>query len=213
MPETPILLLPYPEPTDPADVPADLQRLADRLEVIVPVAVGFGTTLPASPTDGQEFILVDSLTLPTYHWRLRYHAGRGDANKWELVGGPPLQLGPQGSVVVSTTGDPPTDMTGGPTFVIPRSGVYLVRAEAFVQVTGGFTAPFNTSLSVTGTVSGPVMQDVFVPSGSFAGSRPSISSLRGFTADETIKLQARATGAAGTTFKDGVLSVQPVRVQ
>jgi hypothetical protein len=28
-----------------------------------------GTNLPGSPVDGQEFILVDSVTAPTYQWR------------------------------------------------------------------------------------------------------------------------------------------------
>src|SRR5262245_29207342 len=30
---TPVYLLPYPSPSDPADVPADLQRLANQIEV------------------------------------------------------------------------------------------------------------------------------------------------------------------------------------
>jgi len=49
------------------------------------------TTLPASPTDGLEVILVDSLTLPTYAWHLKYQAGIIDANKWVYVGGSPLE--------------------------------------------------------------------------------------------------------------------------
>jgi hypothetical protein len=40
MPTTPVLLLPYPAATDPADVPADIQKLANRLDIVVPVAAG-----------------------------------------------------------------------------------------------------------------------------------------------------------------------------
>lgn len=36
MATTPIYALPYPVPTDPADVPADMQELAERLEVVLP---------------------------------------------------------------------------------------------------------------------------------------------------------------------------------
>lgn len=35
MPATPVLALPYPAATDPADVPADIQKLADRLETVI----------------------------------------------------------------------------------------------------------------------------------------------------------------------------------
>ena len=44
--------------------------------------VCYGTTLPASPVDGQEAILVDSVTNPTYQWRFRYNAGSTSAYKW-----------------------------------------------------------------------------------------------------------------------------------
>ena len=35
MPATPIYALPYPAPSDPADMPLDLQELADRIEAIL----------------------------------------------------------------------------------------------------------------------------------------------------------------------------------
>jgi hypothetical protein len=35
MPSTPVYALPYPASTDPADVPADMQRLADRIEAAI----------------------------------------------------------------------------------------------------------------------------------------------------------------------------------
>jgi hypothetical protein len=42
------------------------------------------TALPATPFDGQECILVDSLTAPTRHERRRYNATSG---KWAFLGG------------------------------------------------------------------------------------------------------------------------------
>ena len=41
--------------------------------------VSIGTSLPASPYDGQEYVLTDSLTAPTYPWRFRYTASITDA--------------------------------------------------------------------------------------------------------------------------------------
>ena len=52
---------------------------------------GYGTTLPASPVDTQEYILVDSVTTPTYSWHLRYVAGIPDTYKWVFAGGHPAE--------------------------------------------------------------------------------------------------------------------------
>src|SRR5215471_11435190 len=61
---TPVYALPYPDPTDPADVPHDVQALANRLEVVLPtvgqagVPVGGGIDwYAASPPSG--FLLCD----------------------------------------------------------------------------------------------------------------------------------------------------------
>lgn len=40
MPTTPVYALPYPASTDPADVPLDMQELAERVEVVLPTVPG-----------------------------------------------------------------------------------------------------------------------------------------------------------------------------
>lgn len=61
----------------------------------------YATTLPASPVDGQEVILVDSLTAPTRTWRCRYNAQQtATAYKWEVLGGTPILGWSQGQVTV-----------------------------------------------------------------------------------------------------------------
>jgi hypothetical protein len=54
---------------------------------VPPGNVSIGTSLPSSPFDGQEAILVDSLTVPTYAWRFKYIASITDAYKWLCIGG------------------------------------------------------------------------------------------------------------------------------
>ena len=54
-----------------------------------PGTATYGTTLPSSPYDGQEAILVDSASNPTYQWRFRYNASSTSTYKWECVGGIP----------------------------------------------------------------------------------------------------------------------------
>ena len=57
--------------------------------VPIPASPSYGISLPASPVNGQEAILVDSLSNPTYQWRFRYNAVSSSAYKWEFMGGAP----------------------------------------------------------------------------------------------------------------------------
>jgi hypothetical protein len=87
----------------------------------------YGTTLPGSPVDGQEAILVDSTTNPTYQWRFRYNVGSTSPYKWEFIGGPPAYatVGPNEST--GTTGAWINLATPGPLFIVPRAGDYRVQ--------------------------------------------------------------------------------------
>lgn len=92
-----------------------------------PGTASYGTTLPASPYDGQEAILVDSITNPTYQWRFRYNAGSTSPYKWEFVGGAPWFLS-------ASDYTPPAanqyyvDSATGSTLTIPRPGEYMLEA-------------------------------------------------------------------------------------
>src|SRR5215475_514814 len=84
--------LPWPEPPDPADVPTDMRELAERVEAV------FGFTMPpttaappASPLDGQLWVLpVQAPDSTSALWLLRYNSA-GSTYKWEFLGGPTLQ--------------------------------------------------------------------------------------------------------------------------
>jgi hypothetical protein len=81
----------------------------------------YGTSLPTSPVDGQEAVLVDSLTNPTYQWRFRYNAGSSSAYKWEFVGGPSLTSA-SAAFTVSTL----SSWVLGHSWTPPRAGEYWV---------------------------------------------------------------------------------------
>jgi hypothetical protein len=87
----------------------------------------YGITLPASPVDGQEHILVDSLTAPTYSWRCRYNAQSTNAYKWEVHGGNPLVGLNQTQQTVNTVNAwisiTPTPIT------LPREGHWTLSAS------------------------------------------------------------------------------------
>jgi hypothetical protein len=87
-------------------------------------AIAIGTALPVSPVDGQEFILVDSLTVPTYSWRFRYMSAKA-TNKWLFVGGSLLYA--EILNADTTTLNPYVVLaTPGPSIAIPVAGDYTV---------------------------------------------------------------------------------------
>jgi hypothetical protein len=87
----------------------------------VPSPAGYGTTLPASPVNGQEHILVDSVTAPTYYWRLRYNAGSASPYKWEYIGGIPATIRVDTGEAFTTDGWG-TMATSGPNYTLPFAG-------------------------------------------------------------------------------------------
>lgn len=90
--------------------------------------VGYGTALPGSPVDGQEFILVDNTANPSYQWRFRYNAGSQSAYKWEFVGGSSFYVAGANTatVNVNTWWNP---VSGLQTPAL-RAGVYRATANA-----------------------------------------------------------------------------------
>jgi len=91
-------------------------------------ATTYGTSLPASPVDGQEAVLVDNLTNPTYQWRFRYNASSTSAYKWEFVGGTIARTSIANDEVIGSTGGW-TWTTTTCDFLIPRSGDYIITAD------------------------------------------------------------------------------------
>jgi hypothetical protein len=131
---TPIYALRYPAATDPADVPTDMQELATDVETLVARSgdVSYGTTLPAGPVNGQQAILVDSTTNPSYQWRFRYNSGSSSTYKWEFIGGLPARVSDTTSANPSASG-----WTGpyGTAFTVPRNGGYYVTFATQLQAT------------------------------------------------------------------------------
>lgn len=115
------LALPYPLAADTADVPRDIQALAVKLDA----SGGVGTTLPASPTNGQEYFYVADATNGIV-WHLRYRTASASAYKWEVVGGPALfdEQTANDSVNVNTYTVLPS---AGPNIALPLAGDYLIE--------------------------------------------------------------------------------------
>jgi hypothetical protein len=113
-------------PTNMNKIETELAYLDAR---IAPAALGYGTTLPGSPVDGQEAILVDSTTNPSYQWRFRYNAGSSSAYKWEFVGGSAAAAYIATDETLSGTGAWLDPSTVGPLITTPRAGEYQATAS------------------------------------------------------------------------------------
>ena len=167
--------------------------------------VQYGTSLPGSPVDGQEAILVDSLTNPSYSWRFRYHAASTSPYKWEFVGGAPLYS------VVDALEYGTTAWgylaTFGPSAVIPRNGEY--------QVSYGYSGnnvnndgTNYMALAIDGTLQGG---NAIAGGTSYGGMQftPAVTRKFVINAAQTVAAQYYASGG---WFQCRWLSVVPIRV-
>jgi hypothetical protein len=118
------------------------------------VGSGYGTSLPGSPTDGQEYTLVDSTTAPTYQWRFRYNAGSGSSYKWEFVGGTTLLNEVLAAEGVTTSGAFQNLTTTGPQITVPVAGEYTVGIGSLGYITASGGGGRHAYMSITGTTYG-----------------------------------------------------------
>lgn len=198
---------------------ATLQRGAAGIWTMTGIALpasvyAYGTSLPASPIDGQEFTLVDSLTAPTYLWRLRYNAGSASAYKWEFVGGTPLSAYVETSE--STSSLTFTDLaTVGPSVTAPRAGEYRIPfgatiRKAAVAGSGARVAP-KLGAAATADLDG-------LDWGTGAGTSDEQVSVRRelrlktLAASDVVKLQYLAFTANAVTIQRRELAIIPIRV-
>jgi hypothetical protein len=81
MPTTPIYALPYPAATDPADVPLDMQELAERVEAIAqPLAYVERTTSLTVTTTVQQFVSAGAITYEAQPILIEFFAARCNSN-------------------------------------------------------------------------------------------------------------------------------------
>lgn len=180
-------------------------------------AVSIGTTLPSSPSNLQEAILVDSLTAPTYSWRFIYDTSITDANKWIFTGGSPIEVSIEAAD--TTASATPVDLSAvGPSITIPRSGLYILAGGAAIanstNGSGGLVAIKRgaAALSVNDMVAQfqvSAASQLNVIFGPFSREFPASQ----LTGGDVYKLQYQIIGAAGTaSFSRRWLRLWPMRV-
>ena len=177
----------------------------------VTATFGYGTKLPTNPTDGQQFILVDSAIASSWQWCFRYNTRSTSAYKWEYVGGTPIHV--DHDAADTTTSGSGADL-GGPYVTLPRSGLFFVAigCAASPNVTG----VANTSIGLAnqaGTIQfGTVMSLANQPVGGYvcAMSR-SFRTIQGNAGDVWKTLYSISNGLS-TSFSARWIDLWPLKV-
>lgn len=180
----------------------------------IPAGLGIGagapvTSLPGSPADAQQAILVDSTSAPTYAWLLQWSAA---AAKWIFIGGSPAEA-EVGTQQNGAAGTAYQDLaTVGPQFVVPRAGTYEIVFSASLSAADvGAQVYVSPKLGAAATADADAAQAI-VPAAGVAGTAAAIVR-SGLAASATIKLQYRSAGAAGApTAGLRRLAIRPVTV-
>jgi hypothetical protein len=171
-----------------------------------------GTTLPASPINGQEFYYVADATNGII-WHLRYRAASASAHKWEFIGGAPLRA------AIATDEAFPEGLwadavTVGPQLTVPLAGDYNYFMEADLYVNGAGTTLVNAvvGINVVGTIQDGAYS--MVTSGGLTSTTARHGALIGRATSDLIKLQYNIPAAAGGSAHVRLRELQltPVRV-
>jgi len=166
------------------------------------------TSLPASPVDGQECILCDSLSAPTYQWRLKYVAAKA-SNKWVYIGGA-AKLVTVAADETSASGTYGDLTTVGPSIALPVAGDYIVGIG--FSATGAQSAVVSHQMSyaigATGAVDADRVTAATTANSPFltTGSR---FALKAGLAAVTLTAKYAVAGASGH-FVNRWMSVEPV---
>lgn len=172
-----------------------------------------GTSLPSSPTDGMEYVLVDSLSAPTYRWRFRYNASSASSYKWEFIGGTAAYA--LVDTQQTTTSATFTALaTAGPSFTVPRAGDYMIE----IGFQGG-NGNANCNAIMSYDIGASAAADADACFATYQASTTSFPSVArknvktGLAASTALVSKYRVGGGAGTAyFQYRWLFVQPLRV-
>jgi hypothetical protein len=177
--------------------------------------IPYGTSLPASPTDGQEAILVDSVTNPSYQWRFRYNAGSTSSYKWEFIGG----VAASSEIAAGQAFSSSTYIdvaTVGPQLTLPRAGDYICEFGCTVQQ--GQAAATAVYVALKRGAAATSDNDSAALDLAATSIVPNLATFmralraNGAAATDVYKLQYRNSAGGAVTASNRWLTIVPVRV-
>jgi len=170
-------------------------------------SLSYGTSLPSNPVDGQEAVLVDSVTAPAWQWRFRYNAGSANTDKWEFIGGAPAILNGPGPSTVST------GWYNVLAWAVPRAGLYLCTACADdIQPNASVAATVYTGPGSLARGSGIRLSRLLLPLGPAGNNQGAPPCTAADTVAAGGQIVLWMTAGSAVTLNSRTLIVQPVRV-
>ncbi len=176
------------------------------------------TSLPASPSNGEQAILVDSTSSPTYAWLLQYSLA---ASKWIFLGGSPLQADTAGADYTASSSY--TDLAGGanPSVTLPRNGSYKISVSAYMDdgsrngtQTGmdghGYISAACTGLTAADANATAIKVSVAVSGFHTIGGVSSVTFIATGLTASTLTAKYRTDTGQNTYFYDRRLLVEPI---
>lgn len=183
-------------------------HLATALANLVPASTV--TSLPGSPTPGQEVFYVSETTFRGL-WHLKYDDTEDETHKWKYVGGPPLYA--EVTTDQSTaSGTYAALATAGPSIALPLAGDYMVTT-GFLGYNNTAGAWFNKMSYDIGGTAAVDADAVSVAGDNATAIQDSASRTRRKTGLSAVTLTAKYRVSGGTgNFLERWMSVLPVRV-
>lgn len=187
-----------------------------------PVSATYVTTLPSSPTDGQEvFLRVDQAGTygGPYLWHCRYSASLSGTSKWEVLAGPALRIEGIGGrfwttqeATQSTTYT--TLATAGPTIAVPVAGVYEMEGKATASAgAAGTLAGILMAVSGEGVPTWQSADAAIVPTADGYGGTIFGRRTRAIATGLSVSLLYASSNASyQARFYDRALYLRPVRI-
>lgn len=174
--------------------------------------------LPVTPFDGQEVILTDSLTVPTWFWRCKYIASITDAYKWLVLSGVSIFAEVGVGVVESTTAVAYTVLTTpGPSIQLPRPGIFDVALGFRSEKPSGNGTPELMSYDIGATPASDLdaaaaTNGTLVVSGTQVQSSNARTRRKTFAAASALVAKYRGANTEVAGFSTRWMSVAPVRI-
>lgn len=169
--------------------------------------VTYGTTPPASPVEGQLWLLPADASKGVM-WMLRYRSGSASTYKWEFVGGTPLYLevltndalGSSGTWVVDTN-----------VLTAPRAGEYRVSFGYYCAASGASTIYCGVLVSGATTPGSATQTGATVSQSGVTANGAKLEIPLTLAASDTVHLAYNGS-AATNTVGNRHITLRPIRL-
>lgn len=187
---------------------ASAARLGYLETGIYDASVARGTSLPASPVDGEMYDYIADSTNGIV-WRFLYRSASESSYKWEFIGGPPMSA--EVLTLESTASTSYVDLaTAGPTVTVPLDGDYLYQFNfrAWNTAVQGNVAALKLGAAATSDDDSAFISSEVALAVNQTGK---IRRVTGLAASAALKLQYK-TASGTASFLQRNLHVWPIRV-